>query len=286
MSDVPVPPPPTPAVPAVPAQPPRERDLLTAGMLEALKATKPWVRFLGILGYIASAFILLAGIAVIGIGLLQGGGGSGGGLLFAGLGVVYLLMGVLYIFPARFLNGYASAIEEALGARYKSAAVERALRQQKSFWRFVGILTVVMLVLYIPGVLAAIAIPNLLTAMQTSKVKRSVADLRSIATSLEAYAVDHNQYPNVKSFAELAPLLEPKYAKPLPRVDGWGNSFVYEPARCEPACSAYYLASGGKDGKLDRALPDYGSEYQATVGFNEDLVFANGQFLRGPEGSN
>ena len=45
------------------------------------------------------------------------------------------------------------------------------------------------------AILAAIAVPNFLEAQARSKVSRELSDLRSIATALEAYAVDHNDYP-------------------------------------------------------------------------------------------
>src|SRR4051812_8099624 len=61
------------------------------------------------------------------------------------------------------------------------------------------------------GILAAIAIPNLLTAMQRSKQKRTIADLRTIATAIEAYSSDKNAYPSVSSVEELKPLLVPTY---------------------------------------------------------------------------
>ena len=41
-------------------------------------------------------------------------------------------------------------------------------------------------VVAIIGILAAIAIPNLLTAMQRSEQKRTMADIRTIATAIEA----------------------------------------------------------------------------------------------------
>src|SRR5690349_14740160 len=51
-----------------------------------------------------------------------------------------------------------------------------------------------LIVVAIIGILAAIAIPNLLTAMQRSKQKRSMADIRSIATGWESRATDTNTY--------------------------------------------------------------------------------------------
>jgi prepilin-type N-terminal cleavage/methylation domain-containing protein len=52
-----------------------------------------------------------------------------------------------------------------------------------------------LIVVAIIAILAAIAVPNFLEAQVRSKVSRVKADMRSIATGLEAYAVDWNEYP-------------------------------------------------------------------------------------------
>ncbi len=52
-----------------------------------------------------------------------------------------------------------------------------------------------LIVVAIIAILAAIAVPNFLEAQARSKVSRAKADMRSIATAIEAYRVDHNQYP-------------------------------------------------------------------------------------------
>ena len=52
-----------------------------------------------------------------------------------------------------------------------------------------------LIVVAIIAILAAIAVPNFLEAQTRSKVSRAQADLRSIATALESYAVDNNKYP-------------------------------------------------------------------------------------------
>src|SRR5438093_9756408 len=52
-----------------------------------------------------------------------------------------------------------------------------------------------LIVIAIIGILAAIAIPNLLAAVQRGRQKKSMADMRSIATAVESYAVDYNVYP-------------------------------------------------------------------------------------------
>jgi len=52
-----------------------------------------------------------------------------------------------------------------------------------------------LIVVAIIAILAAIAIPNFLDAQVRSKVSRVKADLRTIATALEAYTVDKNRVP-------------------------------------------------------------------------------------------
>lgn len=52
-----------------------------------------------------------------------------------------------------------------------------------------------LIVVAIIAILAAIAVPNFLEAQVRSKVSRVRADMRSLATAMEAYHVDANAYP-------------------------------------------------------------------------------------------
>ncbi len=52
-----------------------------------------------------------------------------------------------------------------------------------------------LIVVAIIAILAAIAIPNFLAAQVRAKVSRSKAEVRTLATALETYAVDYNEYP-------------------------------------------------------------------------------------------
>src|SRR5947199_3872464 len=51
-----------------------------------------------------------------------------------------------------------------------------------------------LMVLAIIGILAAIAIPNLLTAIAKAKQKRTLLDIKTIAVAWEARATDMNRY--------------------------------------------------------------------------------------------
>ncbi len=52
-----------------------------------------------------------------------------------------------------------------------------------------------LIVVAIIAILAAIAVPNFLEAQTRAKVSRAKADIRSLATALESYAVDNNNFP-------------------------------------------------------------------------------------------
>ncbi|HUT24185.1 MAG TPA: prepilin-type N-terminal cleavage/methylation domain-containing protein [Sumerlaeia bacterium] len=52
-----------------------------------------------------------------------------------------------------------------------------------------------LIVVAIIAILAAIAVPNFLEAQIRSKVSRAHTDFRSMATALESFRVDHNNYP-------------------------------------------------------------------------------------------
>ena len=52
-----------------------------------------------------------------------------------------------------------------------------------------------LIVVAIIAILAAIAVPNFLEAQTRGKYARAVSDMRTLATAVEAYAVDANHYP-------------------------------------------------------------------------------------------
>ena len=59
-----------------------------------------------------------------------------------------------------------------------------------------------LIVVAIIGILAAIAVPNFLSAQTRAKVARVKADIRSLRTSMETYFVDNNTYPPDHSYYE------------------------------------------------------------------------------------
>jgi len=78
-------------------------------------------------------------------------GGARGSGIGAVLGVTYILMGAIYFVPAYYLRNYGRRIGQFLRNGSMMLA-EAALEAQKSFWKFVGILTLVVMGLYVAGI--------------------------------------------------------------------------------------------------------------------------------------
>ncbi len=53
-----------------------------------------------------------------------------------------------------------------------------------------------LIVVAIIAILAAIAVPNFMEAQVRAKVSRVKADMRSMATALETYSIDHGDFPH------------------------------------------------------------------------------------------
>lgn len=122
----------------------------TAATLDHLRRTKPWVRFISVMCFIGGALLLVAGFLFAVIGSSIPGLGNAGlrGVTGVLLGGVYLLLALLYIFPGLYLWRYADAIASLIRSP-QSLALEEAMRNQASFWRLVGILTAIVVTLYL-----------------------------------------------------------------------------------------------------------------------------------------
>jgi hypothetical protein len=124
-------------------------------VLEPLRATRPWVTFLAIVGFVGAGLAALFGLITLGSGM-----GPGGAKLPGVLGLAYLVLGAVNIFPALHLLRYGSAIARLL----RDPHMERlgmVLGHQRAFWKLVGIITAVVVALYpiaiIAGVVALVA---------------------------------------------------------------------------------------------------------------------------------
>jgi type II secretion system protein G len=139
------------------------------------------------------------------------------------------------------------------------------------------------------GILVAIAVVNYRAAIDRARQRRSMADMRSIATAIESYAADLDRYPPSAAFTLPADLslptdtllvarsyLQPTYMRFVPVTDGWNSWFLYGTT---PERTDYALRSAGVGGE-----PQTDPAYGPSTDFQNDIILVNGQFVQWPEG--
>lgn len=127
-------------------------DSVSPSTIAQLAGTKPWVRFMSVLMWIGVAFMLLAGggmglVSLVG-SLPKNAANPFGNIGFLVMAVIYVVMAFVYIVPAVKLWKYANRIG-SLAASRAVVDLDAALNEQRGFWKFVGVMTVVVLSLYL-----------------------------------------------------------------------------------------------------------------------------------------
>ena len=125
--------------------------------INSLQTSAKWSSFLAIIGFIGLGFMLLAALLVGSVfsAMPQEMGleanPMGGVLKY--LPLFYILIAVIYFFPVYYLYKYASEMNKAINLR-NSESVAEALSYLKSHHKFLGIMTIVVISLYIIGMIA------------------------------------------------------------------------------------------------------------------------------------
>ena len=134
-----------------------------------------------------------------------------------------------------------------------------------------------LIVVAIIGIIAAIAIPNLLNAIHRGRQKRSMADMRTVATAIGTYATDINYYPRgITTLEAMRDHIEPVYIRNTPRSDGWGTSFGIVTTNNG---QHYTVQSYGRDKTYTACTLNH-----ETTLFLCDICHADGVFVQWPEG--
>ncbi len=157
-----------------------------------------------------------------------------------------------------------------------------------------------LIVVAIIGILAALLIPNAITAIQKAKQKTTMKDIGTISTALADYVTDNGTTPvqngTYTASAAFYTGLSPFYVKVLPINDQWGEDYrVF----CGTDVDGNYGITGA--GGDDFLVASYGRDktvesftFTATdpelgmyvvnqmAHFNRDLVMWNGSWIRAP----
>src|SRR5215213_12034254 len=116
-------------------------------------------------------------------------------------------------------------------------------------------------------------------AEQRHPEKRAMADLRTIATAVEARATDTNEYP-VVDLQGLQGLLVPTYLRTMPEKDPWGTPYVYVGNG-----EQYRIVSAGADKRFEwsaRQFDPNEMEPRISEDADADIVFQDGRFTQYP----
>ena len=152
-----------------------------------------------------------------------------------------------------------------------------------------------LIVVAIIGIVAAIAIPNLLDAMNRARFKATQGDIRSVGEGVESYRVDNRgRVPlsaagatGAAGFAAMAVIINAEdYIKNPPVEDGWGIPLTYD---VWPATSRdYTIASPGSDEDMQGMDATIQVPYDAAMvvaresrNWTCNIAFQNGQFSWG-----
>jgi hypothetical protein len=130
---------------------------ITPASKQALKTMSGWMRFMAVLGFIGCAMMLLSGLIMMLSGSLLSGSNLPYDVPTKGMGFSYLVIAVLIFFPYLFLNRSCNAINNALMSGHNEE-LETGLINMKSYWKYLGIFTIIMLgllVLMIPIMIGA-----------------------------------------------------------------------------------------------------------------------------------
>jgi hypothetical protein len=139
---------------------------VTAAMVEALRGTKGWVMFIGILLFLGAIMMGLGGLAmIVGMGFMGATDKDVpfGGAMMLGMGVMYLVSAVIYVFLGMYLVQYAGACSRVVRDALPND-LEIALNYQRKFWKMGGVLALVFMAMFVVGMVAAIAIPVMMGA--------------------------------------------------------------------------------------------------------------------------
>ncbi|HET9056160.1 MAG TPA: DUF5362 family protein [Chitinophagaceae bacterium] len=119
-----------------------------------LSEASRWGKFLAIVGFIFCGLLALSAFfvgAIFSSFSSQLGTNFGGGIIT----VVYLLMAVLYFFPCYYLYNFSVKMQTALRVNDQQS-LQASFSNLKSFYKFWGILTIVMLAFYLIALVIAI----------------------------------------------------------------------------------------------------------------------------------
>ncbi|HNQ79139.1 MAG TPA: prepilin-type N-terminal cleavage/methylation domain-containing protein [Acidobacteriota bacterium] len=181
-----------------------------------------------------------------------------------------------------------------------------------------------LIVVAIIGIIAAIAIPNMMDAIERSRQKKTVDEIRTMVIAMQSFAIDFGGYPNSTHNGVAqdewpllldahggTPIIIPSYIQAVPGQDGWGQDYIYyanpdgdSPVPriqgAEVVAQRYCVWSTGSDrdenARVDGSAPasDVAANWcqitpvavgtKSTYCYESDIVWGDSNFQQSPDG--
>ena len=160
-----------------------------------------------------------------------------------------------------------------------------------------------LIVIAIIGIIAAILIPNMIAALHKAKQKRTVAEMRQVGTALMSWLTDQvgaaaagasqtYNFDDLTISLTAEEVLGTLYISPtifyvttIPVKDGWGFLLDYAWSGKVLGARVFGIRSRGRDGQVGPTTNPYPFGPFTTTEFDEDIVWADGLFIRYPAGA-
>jgi hypothetical protein len=135
---------------------------IDANSKDHLTEAARWAKFLAIVGFVVCGLVVILGIfagSIFNTMVGRMGEGDFSGMDMSGLGammsVFYIGFALLYFFPCLFLFRFANQMKTAF-LTYEQETLNQSFQNLKKMFRFVGVLTIIVLCLYALGILMLI----------------------------------------------------------------------------------------------------------------------------------
>lgn len=117
-----------------------------------------WGKFLAIVGFIGIGILILIAIFMM-IGFSTLNNISGVEFPMGAFGFIYIILGAIYYFPVHYLYKYSVQMKQGLNSK-DITTITSGFRNLKSLFKFMAIITIVILSIY--GLILLVAIPTML----------------------------------------------------------------------------------------------------------------------------
>ena len=125
--------------------------------IEFLKTGAKWAKFLAILGFIGTGFMILAALFMMAMSTPEEFSVNSMSMPKGLIGILYFVMAAVYFYPTLCLFNFSDKIKKAFITRDNDVLVE-SFKNLKNMFQFIGITTIAFIGLYLIGIIILVIV--------------------------------------------------------------------------------------------------------------------------------